>query len=205
MGFFMSEKLPAVTACILALNESLLIEECLLHLRPHVDFLLVLDGLSSDDTAEKAGKIADGVFEHKFSGSIATERNYIQNLAPSDWVLHCDADERFNEVFLRNIRQIIFDSKVKCFRFKRNNLDRDYPLHDADDAQVRLLDKRVSVWSRNVHEVLWSLEFNKPLDQCGDAFVKYVPEYPITHLRRLKGDRERILMRWKQISTQESK
>lgn len=192
-----------VTSITLTLNESDFIEDCLNHLRPYVDAMLVVDSCSEDDTVKKAVKIADAVANRLIKGHFDTLRNYGQNLAPTNWVLHCDADERFNKEFLENMKQIIFESNVKCFRFPRVNLDQSYPHQsDPEDHQVRLLDKRYGVWVRPVHEIVWSPHLNKPLDQCGSKYVKCLPQYPIVHLARPKQDRKQILERWKQIEAQ---
>lgn len=191
-----------VTACVLTLNESDFITECLNHLKRYVDYLAILDGCSTDDTVEKAKKIADVVLQHPFREDFSIERNHIQNLAPTNWVLHCDADERFSTAFLKNMKKIILESNVKCFRFPRINLDQRYPHEfDPEDHQIRLLDKRYGIWKRPVHEIVWSPHFNKPLDQCGDKHVKLLAQYPIVHLIRPQKHRAALLKRWKQLST----
>lgn len=187
-----------VTAIILTLNESDFIEDCVNHLKPYVDAILVLDGGSKDDTIKKAVALG-AVVVTAFRGSFAETRNYAQDLAPTNWCLHCDADERFIEEFLKNMKRIIIGSSVKCFRFPRINLDKTYAhSSDPEDHQVRLLDKRHGVWHRPVHEIVWNPILNKPLDQCGDAYVKLL-DYPIIHLVRPKKQRKTILDRWKTL------
>lgn len=188
-----------VTAIVLTCNEEEFVEECLFHLKPYVDCLLVLDGFSSDNTINIARKIATGVIVRLFKGSFAEERNYAQERAPTNWVLHCDADERFPKFFLEKMKKTIIESNVKCFRFPRVNFDQAYPrqLH-PEDHQVRLLDKRFGNWVRPVHEIVWSHQHSKPLDQCGDMYIKTLP-YPIVHLIRPKTQRENILERWKTL------
>jgi len=188
-----------VTAIILTLNESDFIEDCINHLKPYCDYILVLDGFSSDNTVNIARKIATGVIVRAFRGSFAETRNYAQDLAPTNWCLHCDADERFTREFLETMKNLILESNVKCFRFPRINLDKTYHHpSDPEDHQVRLLDKRYGVWRRAVHEVVWNPLQNKPLDQCGDAYVKLL-DYPIIHLVRSQNERSAIMNRWKTL------
>jgi glycosyltransferase involved in cell wall biosynthesis len=188
-----------VTAIILTLNEADFIEDCINHLKPYVDLILVLDGCSQDGTQEKAVKLGAVVVQEPFRGSFAETRNYAQYLAPTNWCLHVDADERFQQGFLKNMKTLILESNVKCFRFPRINLDRSYKhVSDPKDHQVRLLDKRYGVWHRKVHEIVWNPALNKPLDQCGDAYVKLL-DYPIIHLVRPKIVRKTILERWKTL------
>jgi len=185
----------------LTLNEADFIRECLLHLRPYVDWLLILDGGSTDKTVELAGSLPNHVIQKTFSGSFATERNHAQDRLPPqyNWVLHCDADERFNEGFLRKMKEIIATNNVHCFRFPRINQDKTYleRLLNPQDHQVRLIDRRYCYWVRLVHEIVWHKQANKPADQYS---VKELSEYPIIHLKRPKHVRKNILDRWNTLS-----
>jgi len=189
-----------VAAIVLTLDEADFIKDCLQHLRPYVDWLLLLDGGSTDKTIDLAGSIPDQLIIRKFSGSFAEERNYAQNRLPPEynWCLHCDADERFNDEFLQNMKQIITTNNVHCFRFPRINQDQTYLklLLNPQDHQVRLVDRRFCFWVRPVHEIVWHREANKPADQYS---VKELSEYPITHLKRPKDIRKTILNRWKKL------
>jgi len=190
-----------VAAIVLTLNEANFIKDCLLHLRPYVDWLLILDGGSTDETIDLARPIVNQIIVKKFSGSFATERNYAQDRLPPDhnWVLHCDADERFHPDFLSGIKKIISTTKVHCFRFPRVNQDKTYLalLLNAKDHQVRLLDRRYCYWVRPVHEIVWSKIANKPADQHS---VKELSDHPIIHLKRPNHLRQAILNRWKTLS-----
>lgn len=194
-----------VAAVVLTLNEEKLIGNCLKHLRPYVDWIVVLDGQSADRTAEMAYVYANQVIIRKFTGSVAEERNYAQNRTPPEcnWILHCDADERFAPEFLKNMRNIIHESGVDCFRFPRVNLDKTYQelQLDPQDHQVRLINKQVCYWVRPVHEVVWHRVANKPADQYS---VKELSEYPITHLKREKTFRKAILQRWNTLEKQQN-
>lgn len=194
-----------IAAVILTLDEEEFIASCLKHLEPYVDWTLVLDGQSKDGTLEIAQGNADQVISRKFSGSFAQERNYAQDRIPLEcnWILHCDADERFPKEFLENMRQIIKASGVHCFRFPRINRDQTYKklLLNPQDHQVRLIDKRFCNWARPVHEIVWHKIANKPADQYS---VRELSEYPITHLKREKSTRQRILQRWKTLEEQQN-
>jgi len=128
-----------VSAIVLSLNEEERIKECLVKLKPYLDWILVLDGNSSDRTVEIAKLYADKVEVKPSSGSFAEERNYAQNLAPTEWVLHVDCDEVFPVEFLHNIRKIITYRNADAYRLPRNNLLRGEEAFP--DYQVRLLDK----------------------------------------------------------------
>jgi len=189
-----------VAGIVLTLNEAAFIKDCLLHLRPYVDWLLLVDGVSTDKTVDLARPLPDQIITTRFSGSFAEERNHAQNRLPTEynWCLHCDADERFNEEFLQKMKQIIATNNVHCFRFRRINVDKTYLnlLLNPQDHQVRLIDRRFCYWVRRVHEIVWHKEANKPADQHS---VKELIDYPIIHLKRPKHTRKAILDRWKTL------
>lgn len=169
-----------VCAIVLTKNEEPRIANCLKQLRPYVDYIVVVDGESKDRTVEIAEYYADRVHVKKFSGSFAEERNYAHGLVPVKftWVLHIDVDEIFNVTFLGRIKDIILKHRVDSFRFPRINLPdrKNYP-----DYQVRLLKKDKVVWKRKLHEIPYSVNEDKPIDQVS---VVTLGEYPIIHLKR---------------------
>jgi len=187
---------PVKVACvILTLNEEPRIEECLKHVRKHVDFLLVLDGGSTDRTVEIAEKYADKVVVKEFSGSFAEEKNYARTLIPKDhlWILWVDADERFDKGFLENMKAQIEEAEkghIVCFRFPRINLPdgKDYP-----DYQVRLFrNSRDILWRGDVHEVPYFVKEDVRIDQLDSEErrrkmgVATMDWFPILHLPRRK-------------------
>jgi glycosyltransferase involved in cell wall biosynthesis len=147
-----------IASLTLTLNESPRITECLKHLKPHIDYVLVVDGESTDDTMLKASQLADRVVKRPSYKDWSEEKNYIETLVPDDvdWVLHCDCDELFHERLLPEIKAVINGVMEKypetiAFRFPRANLPTcsDYP-----DYQVRLLKKGSGYkWSHPIHSV----------------------------------------------------
>lgn len=190
-----------VTLCILTYNEVAFIERCIKHHKPYVDYIVAVDGGSNDGTLEILTKFADKVMvEKEVKNDFAYLRNLLQELAPSDWCLHVDADELFNIRFLKQMKNIIMENKVLCFRFPRINVDQTYPQYEPGDWQVRLINKRFGVWVRPVHEIVWDKYGDRPLDQGGRFYVKSLTNYPIIHLQRPKQIREKILERWRNLS-----
>jgi peptide chain release factor subunit 1 len=182
-----------VAAAVLAWNEEKLIEDCLKHLKPYVDYIVVLDGCSSDATAKVAERYADDVYLKPFYGSFAEERMFLQLGVPGEypWVLHCDCDERFPEEFLKNMKTLIQANNVDAFRFPRMNAEKaGWP-----DYQVRLI-KRWVVWRKTVHEIPWHPDLDKPMDQWS---CKTLDEYPIEHIPQSEENRKTILQRWQKL------
>jgi len=199
-----SDTISIKVACIvLTLNEEIFIEDCLRHVEPYVDWLLVSDGGSTDATVDIARRIAGHVLIRPFSGSFAEERNVAHEHVPPhiNWVLQVDADERFNLEFLQKIRDIIAQNTVDCFRFPRVNTDKTYirKLINKQDYQVRLYKRSECYWVRQVDEILWHRVGNKPADQYS---VLELSQYPILHLKRPKQRRKEILDRWKTLEKQ---
>jgi len=172
-----------VACIVLTLNEELRIKECLEHLKPHVDYLLVLDGCSTDGTLEIAKKYADKVEIKPFSGSFADERNYAMSLVPfwCDYILFCDADERFPEEFLKNMKEIIVAKPADSFRFPRISLvtveeaktidqsrlsNSPYGLcKDYPDRQIRLMKRNAIAWKGGTDEVPHALTNSTTLEE----------------------------------------
>ena len=187
-----------VACIVLTRNEEPRIEECLKHLRPYVDYILVVDGESTDETVKIAMEHANHVLVRPFSGSFAEEKNYARTLVPKDfgWILWCDADERFDNGFLRNLKENLEDAEKydqACFRFPRINLPdgRNWP-----DYQVRLIRNSKDIeWRGKVHEVPYYKPEDIPLDEIDKGErerwlgVSTVNGYPILHLPRREDER----------------
>jgi len=190
-----------VACVLLTLNEEADIEECLRHLRPYVDYMLVLDAESSDATVDIAKRVADAVVVKKSSGSFSIDKNYAWSLIPADcdWVLWADPDEKWDWDFLNNIKNKVLEagkSGVYAFRFPRVNLPdcKDWP-----DYQLRFVknDPSKFEWRGNVDEVLWWKTQNVPLDQADREDLKErlgvgeASDHPIVHLKRLEDKRRK--------------
>lgn len=188
-----------VASITLTLNEEPRIKQCLQHIRDHVDWILVVDGESTDRTVEIAEQYADKVVVRKFSGSFAEGKNYARTLIPEgyEWVLWVDGDERFDPGFLRNMKELLSTAEEMgsaCFRFPRCNLPhgKDYP-----DYQIRLFPNSQDIqWRKEVHEVPVYVPEDKPLSRMDEGGreaiipVLTVDGYPIIHLPR-REDLER--------------
>ena len=185
-----------IAVIMLTLNEELRIEEALKQFREHVDFILVVDGESTDKTVKLAEKYADKVVIHPFSGSFAKEKNYARTLVPKDctWLLWADADERWDPSFISKIKWWIKHfqpAKYGCIRFPRIELPD--PTDSYPDYQLRIFPNRRDIeWRGKIHETPYYIPENKPLDNLDkESREKILPiwnadNYPIIHLPRRK-------------------
>ncbi len=104
-------KLP-VSLVILTINEQVNIEECLKSCA-WSDDIHVLDSGSSDRTVEIAERLGVQVHYHPFT-SFGDQRNWAIDYIPCkhDWHFHVDADERFTEKLVEEIRRRVLEPKT---------------------------------------------------------------------------------------------
>jgi glycosyltransferase involved in cell wall biosynthesis len=110
-----------ISAVILTKNESAQIRDCLDRLT-WVDEIIVVDGESTDDTAEICRSYGARVVTHKFEGDFGQERNIGTSHATKDWVLQLDADDRLTEQFRKAAEQVLRQPpKHAAYKFIRSN------------------------------------------------------------------------------------
>jgi len=86
---------PAISACVITLNEADRIEACLRSLA-WCDEVVVVDSHSTDDTRARAAALGARVIERDWPG-FAAQKEFAVRAAAHDWVLVVDADERVSE------------------------------------------------------------------------------------------------------------
>lgn len=148
----MSAARPAISACIIAMDEEDRIEECLRSL-DFCDEVVVVDSHSKDRTRELAAALGARVIERDWPGHVA-QKEFTIRQARHDWVLCVDADERISP----ELRAEILALQAAGFeghsgwRFPRLSsylgrwMTRGgwYP-----DHQLRLFDRRRGHWGGN--------------------------------------------------------
>jgi len=189
----------SVAVIILTLNEEPTIIPCLRQFKEyHFNYILVLDGGSTDRTVELAKPYADKIKVRPFSGSFAEEKNYAWSLLPRgcDWVLFSDVDEVWPPDFLLNYKEIIHEAErnnIVCFRFPRVELPD--PLKSWPDYQIRLVKNNGEfTWKGATHEYLWWVKGDLSLDNIDNPNLLSIPlgignldnYHTIIHLPRRK-------------------
>jgi len=96
-----------VSAVLITRNEESNIRRCLASLKNWVDEIVVVDGESTDKTAEIAASYGAKVINHKFEGDFGLERNIGNENATGDWILALDADEVIPGETRRAIEEIM--------------------------------------------------------------------------------------------------
>ncbi|MFH1190132.1 MAG: glycosyltransferase family 2 protein [Candidatus Omnitrophota bacterium] len=144
-----------VTVAVITKNEEKRIARCLASVA-WADDIVVVDGYSTDRTAEIAKSFGARVVEHKFSGSFADERNAASGNARHDWVLHIDADDVVTEEFIRKLSAALAGNGGEViYKFRRRNF---FLGHSMDHGGFHhyipnLIDRRRVKYEGDVHEV----------------------------------------------------
>ncbi|HNX90332.1 MAG TPA: glycosyltransferase family 2 protein [Candidatus Omnitrophota bacterium] len=110
-----------LSVVILTKNEEDKIAHCLATLT-WADEVVLVDGFSTDLTAEIAEKFGAKVVPHKFEGDFGLERNIGIENSSGDWVLQLDADEMMTAGFKKRILSILKkDEGYVAYKFIRKN------------------------------------------------------------------------------------
>lgn len=110
-----------ITGIVITLNESKNIAACIASVRQVCDEVIVVDSLSTDDTAELAKQAGAKVILQAYLGD-GQQKNVGLAYARNNWVLSVDADERLTEGMVEAIRGLdLATTKHDAFAFRRRN------------------------------------------------------------------------------------
>ena len=139
-----------LSATVIAQNEAHRIERCLRSLA-FCDEIILLDGGSSDDTAERAAALGARVEQHPYD-EMNSQKDRARKLANGEWVLNIDADEEVPGPLADEVQQVVREAPeaVAGYRIPRKTFLGDgrwlsrggyYP-----DAQLRLVRRERAYW-----------------------------------------------------------
>ena len=111
--------MPRLSAIIIALNEAGNIADCLDTLSS-CDECIVVDGGSTDTTAQIARGKGARVVSHSFEG-FGAQKGFALSLATGDWVLSIDADERLPPALVQEIRNAIASGGADAYELPRRS------------------------------------------------------------------------------------
>jgi len=148
-----------LTATIITFNEERNIRDCLESVRwcPHI---VVVDSGSTDRTVEIARGYTDRVHVLDWPGHVE-QKNRAVDLAPTDWVLSLDADERVTPEARAEVERVLAaEPGAAGFSFRRRTrvLGR-WIRHGGwyPDRKVRLFDRRRARWGgTNPHDHVYA-------------------------------------------------
>ncbi|MBI3088501.1 MAG: glycosyltransferase [Candidatus Omnitrophica bacterium] len=125
-GLYDGPRTPAgprqrLSAVILTKNEEARVARCLESIR-WADEIIVVDGLSTDRTAEICRRYGARVIPHPFSGDFGLERNVGNDMASGEWILQLDADDVVSPSLRADIERILRDgSPHAAYKFRRKS------------------------------------------------------------------------------------
>jgi glycosyltransferase involved in cell wall biosynthesis len=93
-----------LSVCLVAQNEQENLPRCLRSVHGIADEIIVVDGGSTDRTAEIARELGAKVFERPFTNH-ADQKNYTASLASQEWIFLLDADEELSDELKESVRQ----------------------------------------------------------------------------------------------------
>ncbi|HWK94416.1 MAG TPA: glycosyltransferase family 2 protein [Pseudolabrys sp.] len=110
--------MPRLSVIVIAKNEAANIGACLDSVAFADERIVVVDGGSSDGTAEIAAGKGARVIEHAFGG-FGAQKNFALAQASGDWVFSIDADERVTPALASEMAQAMSESKADGFEMPR--------------------------------------------------------------------------------------
>jgi len=174
---------PAVSVCVIAMNEEDRIAACL-RSADFADEWIVVDSHSSDRTREIAAECGARVVERDWPGHVE-QKNFALSLARNDWVLCLDADERVSPE-LREAMLAALDAGPGADGFEMNR--RSWYLgrwiHHGGwypDRKLRLFRRSRGRWGgTNPHD---RVELDGPVDRLQGDLLHYSYRSLSDHLR----------------------
>lgn len=148
--------IPALSACLIVLNEADRIMECLDSL-DFCDEIVVVDSGSHDQTVALCEARGARVLHRTFDG-FQNQKQFAVDHASHDWVICVDADERISPALAAAIQhERVRGFAAAGYRFSRLSSYFGHFLRHGNaypDRQLRLFDRRRGHWcaTRQIHE-----------------------------------------------------
>lgn len=109
------------SAVVLTKNEEQRIARCLESIR-WADEIIVVDGMSTDNTQDICRSFGAKVIPHAFSGDFGVERNIGTEAATGEWILQLDADDVVSEELHQAVMRLLEQgSPHAAFHIRRKN------------------------------------------------------------------------------------
>ncbi|OGK16512.1 hypothetical protein A2690_04140 [Candidatus Roizmanbacteria bacterium RIFCSPHIGHO2_01_FULL_39_12b] len=137
-------------------NEEKLIKDCIVSARKLTSNVIVVDTESTDNTAGVARSMGVKVYSYKKAPIIEPSRNFAIEKADAEWAYILDADERFSQELVDEIKHIIKETNFTHFKGPRLNMfAQKWPMKHGGwwpDPIVRLIKKNSFIkWPKEIH------------------------------------------------------
>lgn len=144
-----------ISVVLMVQNEEENLGRCLDSVQGIADEIIIIDGFSTDRTAEIAKKYNARFIQHKFEGHIE-QRNISMLEASFDYILVMDADEALSDELKASILDVKNDWKFDAYTYNRLSSYAGHWIRHGGwypDVKLRLADRRKIVWEgRNPHD-----------------------------------------------------
>ena len=100
-------KNPKISAALTTFNEEKNIVDCIISLKTFADEIIVVDGTSSDRTAELAKREGARVIMTANKPMFHINKNMAFKNCQSEWIFYIDADERVSRELARELKDVI--------------------------------------------------------------------------------------------------
>lgn len=97
---------PRLSLCMIARNNSAILEECLMSIRPWVDEMVVVDTGSDDNTPTIAERLGARVFHFPWCDSFSAARNESLRHARGEWLFWMDTDDVIDPEQGKRLREL---------------------------------------------------------------------------------------------------
>ena len=112
----------SISACVIAKEQSRLIEQCLESINHLVDEIIVVDTGDTNNTIKVAKEFNAKVINTKFENDFSKIRNLAIENATKDWILTIDCDESLNVSDLNTLIDIMEEKSMVACSFKLVNV-----------------------------------------------------------------------------------
>lgn len=175
-----------LTVCVIAQNEEEDLPRLLKSVEGIADEIVVVDGGSSDRTAEIARELSGKVFERAFT-NFAEQKNFAASMASNDWIFMVDADEEVSE----ELKQSVIQWKARQAKFPVYEMSRltwylGAWIHHSrwyPDWQRRIYRRDQASFAGTVHE---ALRFTGRAGRLGGDLLHYTMSSLAEHEEKLE-------------------
>ena len=176
---------PRISLFIIAKNEETKIGKCINSAKGLVSEIIVVDGYSSDKTAQVAAEHGALVFKHTFDG-FAKQKNFALSKVRSPWALNLDADERISPELIQQIRKTLPHTTHAGFEINFSNFFLGKEMKHSglnNERHIRLVQtKKAHYVGGLVHE---GLEVNGTIGTLTETIKHYSYDNIETYFRKL--------------------
>jgi glycosyltransferase involved in cell wall biosynthesis len=177
-----------LSVVVIAFNEEQNIEDCLKSVQKVADEIIVVDSGSTDQTVALSEQFGAVVIKNNFEGHIQ-QKNFAIDKASNDVVLSLDADERLDEVLIREVLRVKSDFSASGYIVNRLNNYCGKFIHYGEwnpDFKIRLWDRREGRWGgENPHDKVILTDGAKAVRLKG-RLLHYTYRTPSAHFSQMQ-------------------